>query len=109
MPDFLLEIGLEEIPARMIDAAREELKRRVRDLLVRERLVVARDPKNPKVVVTTREDLATKFDEVVADAEGPEIETFSTPRRLALVARGITASQPDVEEQITGPSTKVAY
>ena len=27
--DFLLEIGTEEIPARMIDSAREELARRV--------------------------------------------------------------------------------
>ena len=33
MPDFLLEIGFEEIPARMIDAASEELQRRVGDLL----------------------------------------------------------------------------
>ena len=38
MPDFLLEIGCEEIPARMIDAASEELGRRVGDLLTRERL-----------------------------------------------------------------------
>ena len=29
MPDFLLEIGTEEIPARMIDAAPDELTRRV--------------------------------------------------------------------------------
>ena len=29
MPDFLLEIGCEEIPARMIDAASEELRERV--------------------------------------------------------------------------------
>ncbi len=33
MPDFLLEIGTEEIPARMIDGAREELARRVGELL----------------------------------------------------------------------------
>jgi len=36
--DFLLEIGTEEIPARMIDGARAELARRVGDLLQRERL-----------------------------------------------------------------------
>ena len=29
MPDFLLEIGCEEIPARMIDAASQELRERV--------------------------------------------------------------------------------
>ena len=38
MSDFLLEIGTEEIPARMIDSAREELAKRVGDLLQRERL-----------------------------------------------------------------------
>ena len=38
MPDFLLEIGCEEIPARMIDAASQELRERVGALLSRERL-----------------------------------------------------------------------
>ena len=39
MSDFLLEIGLEEIPARMIAGAEAELGRRVHDLLTRERLL----------------------------------------------------------------------
>ncbi len=38
MPDFLLEIGCEEIPARMIDAASLELRERVQKLLEREHL-----------------------------------------------------------------------
>ena len=38
MPDFLLEIGCEEIPARMIDAASQELRERVGAMLSRERL-----------------------------------------------------------------------
>ncbi|HXZ30815.1 MAG TPA: glycine--tRNA ligase subunit beta [Terriglobales bacterium] len=38
MPDFLLEIGCEEIPARMIDAAEAELASRVGDLLKRHSL-----------------------------------------------------------------------
>jgi glycyl-tRNA synthetase beta chain len=80
MPDFLLEIGTEEIPARMIDSAREELATRIGELLKRERL-----------------------------ADAPEIEAFSTPRRLAMIVPDITASQPDVTEQLTGPSLKVAY
>ena len=33
MPDFLLEIGCEEIPARMIDAASQELRERVAALI----------------------------------------------------------------------------
>jgi glycyl-tRNA synthetase beta chain len=80
MSDFLLEIGTEEIPARMIDSAREELARRTNDLLIRERL-----------------------------ADSPAIESFSTPRRLAVVARNVAAQQPDVQEQLTGPSLKVAF
>ena len=80
MPDFLLEIGTEEIPARMIDSARDELARRVGDLLQRERLV-----------------------------ESPTLHTYSTPRRLAVVASGVSSAQPDITEQVTGPSLKVAY
>jgi glycyl-tRNA synthetase beta chain len=80
MPDFLLEIGCEEIPARMIDGAREELARRVGDLLQRERL-----------------------------AENPAVNAFSTPRRLAVLTTGVSPAQPDVREQLTGPSLKVAY
>jgi glycyl-tRNA synthetase beta chain len=39
MAEFLLEIGLEEIPARMIAGAQEELGMRVRSLLERKRLI----------------------------------------------------------------------
>src|SRR6516225_6935288 len=80
MPDFLLEIGTEEIPARMIDSAREELATRVADLLKRERL-----------------------------CDAPDVQAYSTPRRLAIVVPGILSSQPDITEQLTGPSLKVAF
>jgi len=80
MPDFLLEIGTEEIPARMIDSARDELARRAQDLLSRERL-----------------------------ADAPEIESYSTPRRIALLARNVAMQQPDVQQQLTGPSLKLAF
>lgn len=79
MPDFLLEIGCEEIPARMIDAASQELRERVAALLVRERLA------------------------------GGAITTFETPRRLAILASGIATAQEDVTEQVTGPSAQVAF
>jgi glycyl-tRNA synthetase beta chain len=79
MPDFLLEIGCEEIPARMIDAASQELRERVATLLSRERLA------------------------------GSEVTGFDTPRRLAVMVTGIAASQADVVEQITGPLVSVAY
>jgi glycyl-tRNA synthetase beta chain len=80
MPDFLLEIGCEEIPARMIDAGSAELRERVGKLLERERLVPA-----------------------------GAIANFDTPRRLAVLASGLPAAQPDITEQITGPSVTVAY
>jgi glycyl-tRNA synthetase beta chain len=80
MADFLFEIGVEEIPARMIDEARDELVRRTAGLLTRERL-----------------------------AEKPELEAYSTPRRLAVLVRHVSTQQPDVEEHVTGPSLKIAY
>ncbi len=80
MSDLLLEIGCEEIPARMIDSAREELARRIMDVLGRERL-----------------------------AASPQLQPFSTPRRISILARGLSVSQPDVEEQVMGPSYKIAF
>ncbi len=81
MADFLLEIGLDEIPARMIAGAEAELGRRINDLLARERLLGP----NAKVV------------------------TYSTPRRLALLVEDVLPGQADAEEQLTGPSWKVAF
>jgi|SRR5579859_705581 len=79
MPDFLLEIGCEEIPARMIDAASQELRERVGALLTRERLA------------------------------GGEVTSFETPRRLTVMVPGIATAQADVTEQVSGPSVSVAY
>src|SRR5713101_1222272 len=79
MPDFLLEIGCEEVPARMIAAASQELRERVTAMLTRERLPSA------------------------------EVSYFDTPRRLAVMAAGIPAAQPDLTEEITGPSVNVGY
>ena len=81
MADFLLEIGLEEVPARMIAAAEAELGRRVNELLTRERLL------GPDAKVTT----------------------YSTPRRLAVLLEGVLTSQADTEETLTGPPWKVAF
>ncbi|MGD0858250.1 MAG: glycine--tRNA ligase subunit beta [Terracidiphilus sp.] len=81
MTDFLLEIGLEEVPARMIAGAEAELGRRVNDLLARERLLGA----------------------------AARLTTYSTPRRLAVLVEDVLASQADTEEKLTGPSWKVAF
>ena len=80
MPDFLLEIGCEEIPARMIDAAQNELASRVGELLARESLGLP------------------------AGVSAP----LTTPRRLS-VASTIADRQLDVTEQVTGPAVKIAF
>ena len=81
MADFLFEIGLEEVPARMIAGAQAELQQRVVKMLERERLV--------------RSDAVTK--------------SFATPRRLAVWVKDVAERQDDVTEELVGPSVKIAY
>ncbi|MGC2162905.1 MAG: glycine--tRNA ligase subunit beta [Silvibacterium sp.] len=81
MSDFLFEVGLEEIPARMIAPAQAELARRVEELLTRERLL----------------------------GETHEVHSYSTPRRLAVLVKSVSVAQVDIEEQLTGPSWSVAF
>jgi len=81
MADFLLEIGLDEIPARMIAGAEAELGRRVNELIARERLL----------------------------GEAAKVTTYSTPRRLAVYVNDVKQKQDDFQEQMTGPSWKVAF
>jgi glycyl-tRNA synthetase beta chain len=81
MPDLLFEVGLEEIPARMIATAQAELAERIQKLLSRENLLIAEST----------------------------IESFSTPRRLAVKAGGVLSWQPAVEEVLTGPASSIAF
>jgi glycyl-tRNA synthetase beta chain len=73
MPDLLLELFSEEIPARMQAKAAEDLKK-----LVTERLVDAG---------------------LVYEAA----QAFVTPRRLALAVEGVPVRQPDLKEEKKGP------
>src|SRR5262252_2023845 len=73
MPDLLLELFSEEIPARMQAKAAEDLRRMVTDKLVAEGLVY----------------------------EGAK--AFATPRRLALTVHGIPTRQSDLKEERRGP------
>jgi glycyl-tRNA synthetase beta chain len=81
MPDLLLEVGLEEIPARMIAAAQAELAERVQSLLKREALLISES----------------------------KTRSYSTPRRLAVHISGILSQQSDLEETLTGPATSIAF
>jgi glycyl-tRNA synthetase beta chain len=73
MPDLLLELFSEEIPARMQAKAAEDLRKLVTDRLVAAGLVYE------------------------------AAKAFVTPRRLALSVRGVPVHQPDVREERKGP------
>jgi len=76
MPDLLLELRSEEIPARMQRKAAGDLRKMITDGLVEAGLTYE----------AARE--------------------YWTPRRLTLDVRGLTARSKDVREEIKGPSTK---
>ncbi|MGZ3296234.1 MAG: glycine--tRNA ligase subunit beta, partial [Xanthobacteraceae bacterium] len=78
MPDLLLELFSEEIPARMQARAAEDLRKLVTDRLVAEGLLY----------------------------EGAK--AFVTPRRLALAVQGVPVRQPDVKEEKKGPRVGAA-
>jgi glycyl-tRNA synthetase beta chain len=78
MPDLLLELFSEEIPARMQARAADDLRRLVTEKLVAEGLVY----------------------------EGAS--AFATPRRLALTVHGIPGRQPDLKEERKGPRVGAA-
>jgi glycyl-tRNA synthetase beta chain len=73
MPDLLLELFSEEIPARMQARAAEDLRKAVTDRLVEAGLVY----------------------------EGAK--AFVTPRRLTLAVQGVPVRQPDLREEKKGP------
>jgi glycyl-tRNA synthetase beta chain len=88
---------LEEVPARMIAGAQAELEKRVCELLLRERLLTV-------VKVVSR-----LTDVPIDDVLTGYVTSFSSPRRLAVLVRGVLSRQQDVEETLTGPSVKVAF
>ncbi len=73
MPDLLIELFSEEIPARMQARAADDLKKKVTDGLVEAGLTYA------------------------------GAATFSTPRRLTLALEGLLAESPTVREERKGP------
>ena len=73
MPQLLLELFSEEIPARMQAGAARDLERLAREKLAAEGLL-------PEALTT-----------------------FAGPRRLTLVAEGLAAAQPERHEERKGP------
>jgi len=76
--DLLLEIGLEELPARFVTTSMNQLKDKVQAWLDEKKI---------------------SFDEVKA---------FSTPRRLAVLVTSVSEAQADIEEEAKGPAKKIA-
>lgn len=76
---YLLEIGVEELPARFIGDALSQLKGNVESIFTEERI---------------------KYD---------KINAYSTPRRLAIIVEGLDERQEDLEEVVKGPAKKIAF
>jgi glycyl-tRNA synthetase beta chain len=79
MPDCLLEIGTEELPAEFVDSAIAQWKARI--------------PKSLEEQLLTPET----------------IEVYGTPRRLAVLIKGLPLQQPNREEEIKGPPAQAAF
>ncbi|OPY57762.1 MAG: Glycine--tRNA ligase beta subunit [Pelotomaculum sp. PtaU1.Bin035] len=77
--DFLLEIGVEEMPARFLDPALAEMKELAISALAEQRLGFK------------------------------QVKTCGTPRRLTLFVEGLAKSQESLEIEIKGPAAKVAF
>ncbi|OZI11380.1 glycine--tRNA ligase subunit beta [Bacillaceae bacterium SAS-127] len=76
--DLLLEIGLEEMPARFVTESMNQLGQKVEAFLTEQNI-----------------------------AHG-EVQVFSTPRRLAVIVKDVAEAQQDVEEEAKGPAKKIA-
>jgi glycyl-tRNA synthetase beta chain len=79
MATFLLEVGTEELPARFVDEALEQWRSRIPQTLTE------------------------------AALEPTAIEYYGTPRRLAVIVRGLPDRQPDQQEEVKGPSVQAAF
>lgn len=79
MQDLLLEIGLEEMPAKFM----------------------------PQALAQLAQLAADKFEEARIDYT--EIKTYGTPRRITLMVKDLAEKQLDLAEEVKGPSLKAAY
>ena len=76
--NLLLEIGLEELPARFVTASMNQLGDKVQKWLTEKAI------------------------------EFGEVQVFSTPRRLAVLVQDVAETQKDIEEEAKGPAKKIA-
>ncbi len=76
---FLLEIGLEELPARFVTPSINQLEEKVVAWLEEKRLQYS------------------------------HLQAYATPRRLAILISNLDELQPNIEEEAKGPAKKIAY
>jgi glycyl-tRNA synthetase beta chain len=79
MPAFLLEVGTEELPAGFLSGAIKQWKQSIPNALKENNL------------------------------ETESIEVYGTPRRLAVLIKGLPEKQADREEEIKGPPAQAAF
>ena len=79
MANFLLEIGLEEMPAHLVTPAIDQLVERAADFMKENRLQYG------------------------------DIKPFSTPRRLAILISDVADKADDLTKEIKGPAKKAAF
>ncbi|WP_413200327.1 glycine--tRNA ligase subunit beta [Nostoc piscinale] len=79
MPNFLLEVGTEELPANFLSDAIVQWRSRIPQTLAANSL------------------------------NSYAVEVYGTPRRLAVLIKGLPQQQPDREEEIKGPPAQAAF
>lgn len=79
MKNYLLfEIGVEELPSRFVNSTLEQIKNNLNKMLKENRITFN------------------------------DIQTYGTPRRLTFIINEISERQEDLEEEVKGPSKKIA-
>ena len=76
--NLLLEIGLEELPARFVTTSMNQLGEKVQKWFTEKAI------------------------------EFGKVEVFSSPRRLAVLVQDVAEAQKDIEEEVKGPAKKIA-
>ena len=79
MNNYLLEIGVEELPSRFVNMAIEQLNEKSKKILIENEI---------------------GFEDV---------KVYATPRRLSLIIEGLDEKQKDIQKEVKGPSVKIAY
>ena len=101
MAELIFEIGCEEMPARFVAPAMEQLRKIAGDKLIQARLLERYNEDAPPKSMEGKDP-----GKVLANND---IKVFGTPRRLAVIVKGMKDRQEDKEETSLGPPIKAAY